>query len=87
MFMNKVSISQTCLYNFSYKKATRFLQQPVAKEGIHSAIVQHNTYCSAIHSRVTVGGCSMEYEYKVLYQHFIYLYNIAAEPHDENVLV
>ena len=34
MFMNKISMSQTCLYNFSYKKATRFLQQPVATEGI-----------------------------------------------------
>ena len=27
--MNKISMSQTCLYNFSYKKAARFLQQPV----------------------------------------------------------
>ena len=25
---------QTCLYNFSYKKVIRFLQQPVATEGI-----------------------------------------------------
>ena len=31
MFMNKISMSQTSLYiNFFYKKATRFLQQPVA---------------------------------------------------------
>ena len=30
MFMNKISMSQTSLYiNFFYKKATRFLQQPV----------------------------------------------------------
>ena len=32
MFMNKISMSQTCIQ--SYKKATRFLQQPVATEGI-----------------------------------------------------
>jgi len=24
MFMNKISMSETCLYNFSYKKAARF---------------------------------------------------------------
>ena len=35
MFMNKISMSQTCLYNyFPYKKATRFLQKPVTTEGI-----------------------------------------------------
>ena len=32
--MNKISMSQTCLYNISYQKATGFLQQPVATEGI-----------------------------------------------------
>ena len=31
---DKISMSQTWLYNFFYKKATRFLQQPVAMEGI-----------------------------------------------------
>ena len=34
MVMNKISVSQTCLYNLSYQKATRFLQQTVATEGI-----------------------------------------------------
>jgi len=36
MFMNKNSMSQTCLCNISYKKSTcvGFLQQPVAMEGI-----------------------------------------------------
>ena len=34
MFMNEISMSQTCLYNISYQKATGFLQQPVATEGI-----------------------------------------------------
>ena len=34
MFMNKISMSQTCMYNFFYKKATRFIQQPLATEGI-----------------------------------------------------
>ena len=33
-FINKTSMSETCLYNISYQKATRFLQQPVATEGI-----------------------------------------------------
>ena len=32
--MNKISMSQTSLYNISYKKATKFLQQPVGMEGI-----------------------------------------------------
>ena len=27
--MNKISMSKTYLYNFSYKKATGYLQQPV----------------------------------------------------------
>ena len=30
----KISMSKTCLYNFSYKKATGYLQQPVTIEGI-----------------------------------------------------
>ena len=34
MFMNKNSMSQTCLYNISYKKATCVPQQPVAMEGL-----------------------------------------------------
>ena len=34
MFMNKINVSQTFMYNFSYKKATRFLQQPVATKDI-----------------------------------------------------
>ena len=32
--MNKISMSKNCLYNFSYKKGTGFLQQPVATECI-----------------------------------------------------
>ena len=33
MFMNKISMSQTCMYNFSYKKATstRFLHQSLQR--------------------------------------------------------
>ena len=34
MFMNKISMSKTCLYNFSYNKDTGFLQQPVTTECI-----------------------------------------------------
>ena len=65
--MNKISMSKTCLYNFSYIKATGYLQQPVTTEGI-SATVQPNTNFTTVHNRVTVGGCSVEYEYKFLRQ-------------------
>ena len=34
MFMDKISRSQTCLYNIFYQKATEFLQQQAATEGI-----------------------------------------------------
>ena len=34
MFVNKISMSQTCLYNISCQKATGFLQQPVTTEGV-----------------------------------------------------
>jgi len=30
MFMNIISMSQTCLYSIFYQKVTRFLQLPVA---------------------------------------------------------
>ena len=33
MVMNEISMSQTWLYNISYQKATRFLQEPVPTEG------------------------------------------------------
>ena len=32
--MNKISMSNTCLYNIFYMKATGYLQQPVTTEGI-----------------------------------------------------
>ena len=32
--VNKISMSKICLYNFSYKKVTEYLQQPVTTEGI-----------------------------------------------------
>ena len=34
MFMNKISMSHTCLYNISFQKATGFLQQSVATQCI-----------------------------------------------------
>ena len=81
MFMNKISMTQTCLYNISYKKIYKIqlLQR-------HSAVVQHYTDFSTVQSRVTVGSCLVEYEYKLLCQtasivaHKIYLYDIAAGP-------
>ena len=63
--MNKISMSQTCLYNISYKKATRYLQQPSCYRG-HSALVQHNTNFAIVHSRVTVGGNLVECEYNYI---------------------
>ena len=63
MFMNKISMSQTCLHNISHQKATRFSQQPVATEGI-----QYNTNFATVHSQVTVDGCSVEYKHKLMRQ-------------------
>jgi len=34
MLINKISMSQTCLYSIFYQKATGFLQRPVTTEGI-----------------------------------------------------
>ena len=50
MFMDKISMSQTCLYHISYKKATGFLQQPVDTEGIWLYVVQDNTNFATVHS-------------------------------------
>ena len=62
--MNKIGVSQTCLYNISYHKDTGFLQQPVTTEGIWL----YNTNLATVHSRVTVGGCLVKYEYKLVHQ-------------------
>ena len=35
---------------------------------VHSATVQHNTNFATVHSQVTLGGCSVEYKYKLLRQ-------------------
>ena len=64
IFMNKISMSQTCLYTISYQIATGFFT-PTSHYRGHSAIVGHNTNLATVHSRVTVGGCLMEYEYKL----------------------
>ena len=52
---------QTCLYNISYQIFTT-----TSRYSGHSAIVQHNTNFVTVHSQVTVGGCSVEYKYKLL---------------------
>ena len=52
-FMNTIGMSQTYLYNItSHYKG-------------HLAIVQHNTNFTTVHSQLRVGGCSVEYEYKL----------------------
>ena len=67
MFVNKINMLQPCLYNISYKKSHRIFTTTSHYRG-HSAIVRHNTNFATVHSRVTVGGCSMKYEYKFLRQ-------------------
>ena len=67
MFMNKISMSQTCLYNFSYKKSYRIFTTTSIYRG-HLATVQHNTNFAKVHTQVILGGCSVDYEYKLLRQ-------------------
>ena len=68
MFINKIRMSQTCLYNTSYKKATKSLQQPVATEGIRLKFsITLTPNFATVHSQVTLGGCSVEYEYQLLW--------------------
>ena len=43
------------------------LHQPVTTEGIW-LIVWHNTNFITVHSRVTIGGCSMKFEHKIEHQ-------------------
>ena len=59
-------MSQTCLYNISYKKATRYIYNSYYRG--HLALVQHKPSFATVHSRVTVGGSSVECEYKLLPQ-------------------
>ena len=82
--MNKISMSKTYLYNFSYKKSTGSLQQPVA-----TGILCYSTQSSD--SRWLLGGVRVQTSMSVrsccctqnaVYQRFIYLYDIAAEPHE-----
>ena len=65
--MNKISMSQTCLCSIFYQKATNFFPTTSRYRG-HSAIVQHNSNLATVHSWVTVGGCSVEYNYKLVCQ-------------------
>ena len=55
------------LYNIFYQKGTGFFTTTSCYRG-HSAIVQHNANFATVHSPVTVGDCSVEYEYKLLCQ-------------------
>ena len=79
---------QTCLY---FLQKSYWIFTTISHYRGNSAIVQHSTNFATVYSRVTVGGCSVEYEYKVLRQlarvvvHRILftsdLYDIAAGPH------
>ena len=64
MFMNTISMSQTRLYNISYQR----IFTTISHYRGHLAIVQHNTNFATVHSQVTVGGCSVKYECKLLRQ-------------------
>ena len=57
----KVTGGQTCLYSISY--AIRF--STTSHYRGHSAIVWHNINFTTVHSRVTVGSCLVECEYKL----------------------
>ena len=61
--MNKISMSQTCLYNVSYKKLPDFYNHQLLQGAF-----EHNTNLATVHRWVTVGSWSMEYEYKLLHQ-------------------
>ena len=65
MFMNNVSMSQTCLYNISYKKATH-IYTPSSRYKGHSAICSlAQNYFAIVCSWVTVVSCLVEYDYKL----------------------
>ena len=65
--MNKISMSKTCLYNFSYKKLPDIYNNQSLRRAF-SYSSAYNTNFATVHSRVTVGGCSVEYEYNLLLQ-------------------
>ena len=61
----KISMSKTCLF---FLPKSYWIFTTTSHYRGHSAIVQPNTNFAIVHSRVTVGGCSVEYEYKFLRQ-------------------
>ena len=67
MFMNKISMSQTCMYNFFLQKSYQIFTT-TSRYRRHSAVVWYNSKFATVHSRVTVGGCSMDFEYNFLCQ-------------------
>ena len=58
-------MSQTSLYNIPYKKLHDIF---TSRYRGHLALVWHNTNFAMVHSQVTVGGSSVECEYKLLHQ-------------------
>ena len=63
--MNKITKYATTLP--VQKKSYRIFTITSRYRG-HSALVQHNTNFATVHSWETVGGCLVEYEYKLLHQ-------------------
>ena len=60
MFMSKISMSQTCLYNISYQMLPDFYNSQS-----HSATVQHNTNFATVHmqssdTRQLLGGLRVQ---------------------------
>ena len=43
MFMNKINMPQTCLYNFSYKQAIKLCTSKTGHSRRHSDIDAHHT--------------------------------------------
>ena len=93
-FMNKISISKTCLYNFSYKQAAGYLHNNPSLQrafGYSSAQYRLRYSTQSSDSRRLLGGvrvqtstsvCSRCCTQNAVYQHFIYLYDIAAGPQE-----
>ena len=67
MFINKLACHKLASIAFSTKKLPNFYNNQSLQRAF-SCIVGHSTNLATLHSRVIVGNCSMEYEYKLLRQ-------------------
>ena len=89
--------NKNCVYNIFYKKSYQIFTTVSHYRG-DSAIVQHKTNFVTVRSRMTVGGCSVQYEYKLLFTMMVggtrcYLWlttgteQLTAGPHEAFLLI